>query len=131
MVDLAKLAGVLSENMMNTSEVERYIPLLITRLQQLDLARVILFGSYAYGTPTKDSDIDLMVVLNSERFPRNYKEKSALYLQVSRVIRDIRQEIPVDLIVHTKSMHKKFIELDSMFAREISQKGKVLYEGHN
>jgi hypothetical protein len=34
----------------------------------------------------------------------------------------------VDLIVHTKAMHRKFIETDSMFAREILQKGKVLYE---
>jgi predicted nucleotidyltransferase len=116
---------------MNTSEVEQYIPLLISRLQQIEIAKVILFGSYAYGTPTETSDIDLLVVLNSDHYPGSYKEKSGLYLKVSRLIRDIRQQIPVDLIVHTNSMHKKFIELDSMFSKEILQKGKVLYETDN
>jgi len=121
----------LGENTMSTSEVEQYIPLLISRLQQIEVAKVILFGSYAYGTPTEASDIDLMVVLNSDHYPGSYKEKSELYLKVSRVIRDIRQQIPIDLIVHTNSMHEKFIELDSMFSKEVLQKGKVLYEANN
>jgi hypothetical protein len=75
-----------------------------------------------------DSDIDLLVVTNSDYFPGNYQEKSDLYLTVSRVIRDIRRQVPIDLIVHTKSMHRKFIELDSMFSKEILQRGVVLYE---
>jgi predicted nucleotidyltransferase len=114
--------------LMTPNEVKQYIPLLINRLQQLDLAKVILFGSYAYGTPTDASDIDLIVVLNDNRYPETYKEKSELYLQVSRTIRDIRQQVSVDLIVHTRSMHRKFIELDSIFAQEVIQNGKVLYE---
>ena len=47
---------------------------------------------------------------------------------VSRVIRDIRRQVSIDLIVHTKSMHRKFIELGSMFSQEILQRGVVLYE---
>jgi predicted nucleotidyltransferase len=116
---------------MNINQGKQLIPLLIDRLRQLDLARVILFGSYAYGTPTETSDIDLIVVLNRNDIPSSYKENSDLYLQVSRAIRDIRQQIPVDLIVHTQSMHKKFIELDSMFAKEVLQKGQVLYEANH
>jgi uncharacterized protein len=107
---------------------DQFIPLLMNRLRQLDLSKVILFGSHAYGAPSDTSDIDLLVVLDSDEYPQTYKEKSDLYLQVSRTIRDIREKVSVDLIVHTRSMHKKFIELDSMFAREISQKGVALYE---
>ncbi len=90
--------------------------------------KIILFGSYAYGTVGPNSDIDLLVVTDSKEFPKNYKEKTDTYLTVSRVIRDIRRQVPIDLIVHTKSMHRKFIELGSMFSKEILQRGVVLYE---
>ncbi len=113
---------------MNTDKTERWIPLLISRLRMLDIAKVILFGSYAYGTPTEASDIDLMVVFNSSSYPKTYKEKSDLYLQTARAIRDIRQQVSVDIIVHTNAMHQQFIKMNSLFAREITQKGKVLYE---
>ena len=113
---------------MTISDVEAYISLIVARLQQLDLERIILFGSYADGTATEDSDVDLMVVLDREDFPGSHREKNDLYLGVSRIIRDIRQQVPVQLIVHTKATHRKFIELDSMFAKEVLQKGKVLYE---
>ncbi|MBE2224572.1 MAG: nucleotidyltransferase domain-containing protein [Anaerolineae bacterium] len=109
-------------------EIEQQIPLLVNRLQGLDVAKVILFGSFAYGKPSEVSDIDLMVVLNSDFYPTTYQEKSDLYLQVARVIRDIRQQVPVDLIVHTNAMHERFMEMNSLFAKEIRQKGKVIYE---
>lgn len=111
-----------------SEDLRRYFPLLMDRLRQLDLFKVILFGSYAAGTPVGNSDIDLLVVLNRDEYPETYREKSDLYLQVSRAIRDVRQQVPVDLIVQTKTMYEKFVEIDSLFAREIREKGQVLYE---
>jgi len=113
---------------MKTNE---YIPLLLERLRAIHPYKVILFGSCAYGKIQPDSDIDVLVVTDSDAFPQNYQERSELYLNVSSVIRDIRSQVPVDLIVHTRSMHKKFIELGSMFSQEILQKGKILYEADN
>ncbi len=107
---------------------DTYIPQIVERLKQIHPYKIILFGSYAYGDADQDSDIDLLVVTDSAAFPKNYQEKIDIYLAVARVIRDIRKQTPVDLIVHTRSMHKKFIELGSMFSREILQKGIVLYE---
>lgn len=112
----------------NMRELEQHIPHLVDRLQGIDVAKVILFGSYAYGAPSEVSDIDLLVVVNSDFYPTTYQEKSDLYLQVARAIRDIRQQVPVDLIVHTNAMHQRFIEMNSLFAQEILQKGKVIYE---
>ncbi|HIE56402.1 MAG TPA: nucleotidyltransferase domain-containing protein [Chromatiaceae bacterium] len=109
----------------------QYFPLLLNRLQQLDLFRVILFGSYASGRPAAGSDIDLLVILDRDDYPETYREKSDLYLQVAKIIRDIRQQIPIDLIVQTRAMYEKFVEMDSLFAREIQEKGKVLYEADN
>lgn len=108
-----------------------YIPVIIDRLKKIHPYKIILFGSYAYGKASADSDIDLLVVTDSDDFPRNYKEKTELYLKVSRVIRDMRTQVSIDLIVHTKSMHRKFLELGSMFSKEISQRGIVLYEADN
>ena len=102
---------------------------IIARLLPLQPEKIILFGSYAYGEPHKDSDIDLLVVTNDDFMPHSFQEKVRIRLQVSRAILDIRMHYPTDLIVHTKPMHQKFIELDSLFAREILKKGVVLYEG--
>ena len=104
------------------------IPEIITCLKPLDPLKVILFGSQARGTATEGSDLDLLVVLRSDILPRTHREKEALYLQVARLLRAIRQEMPVDLIVHTRPMHAKFIAMHSLFAEEILQKGVVLYE---
>jgi len=108
-----------------------YLPLIVEKLKSIDPEKIILFGSYAYGEPTEDSDIDIMVVTSDEKIPKNFNEKSLIYLRVSKSISDIKREFPVDLIVHTKAMHEKFIELDSLFSQELLQKGRILYERHN
>ena len=107
-------------------EIEILKQEIIKRLKPLNLDKVILFGSCAYGTPTVDSDIDLYVVTNDEYTPQNWREKSQLTRKVSRNLRDLRGEFAIDLIVHTKEMHKRFIDLNSSFAREILSKGSLL-----
>ncbi len=107
-----------------------YIEQLKASISELNPYLVLLFGSYAYGTPHEDSDIDLLVVTNDDFMPQSFKEKTEVYLKVSRQIRSINQEVAIDLIVHTIPMYKKFLELNSSFAREITEKGKILYERH-
>jgi predicted nucleotidyltransferase len=105
-----------------------YIGQLKERLSELNPYLVVLFGSYAYGTPHKDSDIDLLVVTNDEYFPKNYDERINLQLAVSNHIFELAKQVPVDLIVYSIPMYKKFIEQNSSFAQEITTKGKILYE---
>jgi predicted nucleotidyltransferase len=105
-----------------------YIPLLIEKLKQTKPEKIILFGSYAYGEPSPDSDLDILVVTTDEFIPASFREKSQIYLNVSKAISEIKMKFPVDLIVHTKFMHKRFVEINSLFAQEILTKGKVLYE---
>lgn len=101
---------------------------LVKKIKTTKPEKIILFGSYAYGNPDEHSDIDLLVVTNENRTPANFREKSQVYLKVSKSISDLKQQFPIDLIVHTKGMHQSFLKNNSMFAREINQKGKVLYE---
>ena len=111
--------------MQNIEEIKSEI---IKRLKTLNPEKIILFGSYAYGTPTKDSDIDLYVVTNDDFIPETWREKMNIKLRFSKKIRDIKEIYDIDLIVHTKKMYKKFLKLNSMFAKEIFSKGKILYE---
>lgn len=116
--------------MMNKS-ARNYIPLIVEKLKTLHPHKVILFGSYAYGQPDADSDIDLLVVLNSEQTPQNFQENLANKLLVRNILQELNRDIPIDLIVHTKPMYQKFNDMGSMFSREIAQQGKVLYEADN
>lgn len=106
--------------MINIEEVKTE---LIEQLKPLDLDKVILFGSFANGTPTEDSDIDLYIVTKDDYIPQSFKEKIQLKLKVSEALDGICKKYPTDLITHTKPMHNKFIELDSMFSRKILKEG--------
>lgn len=105
-----------------------YIQQLKEALSELDPYLVLLFGSYAYGLPNEDSDIDILVVTNDDFIPQTFGEKHKVYQPVNEKIRPIKAQIPIDLIVHTLPMYRKFLELNSSFAQEISSKGVVLYE---
>ena len=98
---------------------------ILDRLKPLQPEKVILFGSYAYGEPHEDSDIDLLVVTNDDTIPGSYREHIRNYLRVAEALRDIRKTVPIDVIVHTKAMYAKFLELGSLFSKEIVSRGVV------
>ena len=104
---------------------------IVRELKPLGIERVILFGSFAYGSPTVDSDIDLLVVTSDDFIPRSFSEKKAIILRVNNALSFIRDSYPLDIIVHTRPMYQAFLLLDSAFQREISSKGIVLYEKDN
>ncbi len=96
---------------------------IVEALKPLDPEGVFLFGSYARGNPGKDSDIDLYVITKDEFMPQSFTEKNAIYLNVARKLYDIEKEIPVDLIVHTREMNRRFIEMGGGFSRNIVDEG--------
>ncbi|MBW1888461.1 MAG: nucleotidyltransferase domain-containing protein [Deltaproteobacteria bacterium] len=112
-------------------DIEKIKKEILQRLLPLRLENIILFGSYAYGHPDQHSDIDLYIVTSDDFIPKNYEEKNSIYMQVSRRIRDIKEDIPVDIVVHTKQMHQRFLELNSSFARKIIKYGVILYEAND
>jgi predicted nucleotidyltransferase len=107
-------------------DIEKLKDEIVERLKPLDPDKIILFGSYAYGTPNEDSDIDLYVVTKDEFIPQTWKEKSNITKTVSKAVRDLRSKFAIDLIVHTKAMSRKFKDLDSSFSKELLTKGAVL-----
>lgn len=101
---------------------------IIERLKPIHPEKVILFGSYAYGEPNKDSDIDLLVVTQDDFIPQNFAEKMKVTLRVVKLLDALRKQVAMDIIVHTRPMHEKFMALRSMFSKELLKKGIVLYE---
>jgi predicted nucleotidyltransferase len=77
-------------------ETSKELTLILERLKKLNPYKVILFGSFAYGRPDRNSDVDLIVVTNEEYFPANYQEKSDLYLKVSNALTDVAGKIHID-----------------------------------
>ena len=101
--------------------VSKSLPRAVRRIaQELRPEKIILFGSYAYGTPTGDSDVDLLVVM--ERMI-SYKEQ---YLSVSRLFTP--RPFAVDILLKTPAELRIELGKRNFFVHEIVSKGKVLYE---
>lgn len=82
--------------------------------------RVILFGSYAYGKPTEDSDVDLLVVMPHEGPPSH---------QAAKIRKRIRAGFPMDLVVRSPEEVTKRLAMGDCFIQEVMDRGQPLYEG--
>jgi len=81
--------------------------------------KIILFGSYAYGIPTKDSDLDLLVIMPSDE-PMHKR-----VFQIRKLLRDFR--VPKDIIVYTPEEVEKWKDASAAFITTIMRTGKVIY----
>jgi predicted nucleotidyltransferase len=84
--------------------------------------RIILFGSYAYGIPNKDSDIDLLIIKDTQDRPIDRR------VIVRRIVSDPKRFIPFETIVLTPDEIQKRLEIGDQFVQEIIIKGEVLYK---
>lgn len=88
---------------------------------ELKPEKIILFGSYAYGNPTPDSDVDLLVIMKTTA------REIDRYVAVSNLL--YPRQFPVDILVKTpKEINAEARKRGNFFMREILSKGKVLYE---
>ncbi len=90
--------------------------------KQFQPERIILFGSYAYGTPTEDSDVDFLVVMPLPNKGRGRASDIRLHLDVA---------FPLDLVVCDPEYVTQRIAINDFFLQEITEKGKLLYAGNN
>ncbi len=110
--------------MMNSTEhVHDVIPLLVERIKEkYQPDKVILFGSYAYGEPNASSDVDLLIIKETEK--AFYKR----WAEVCRMVSDLRHRIPFSPFVLTPKEWQSRLEMRDPFIKEILAKGKLLYE---
>ena len=100
-------------------------------MQHLNVNKVILFGSYAKGTQSDESDIDLLVVTNDNFVFESFAQKMEIKLKIANALNSLREFADIDLIVHTRPMYDRFIQLNSGFKKEIISTGSVIYEADN
>ncbi|MEA3545136.1 MAG: nucleotidyltransferase domain-containing protein, partial [Thermodesulfobacteriota bacterium] len=98
---------------------------IVDRLKSLDLDKIILFGSYAYGTPKEDSDIDLFLVKDVEK--DGVRE---LRLAARRKLRGFifKNNVGVDILADSQErMRDRVVTVKDQFYKEILEKGEILY----
>ena len=102
--------------MVNRHDIEEFARKIA---EQFHPEKIILFGSYAYGTPTPDSDVDLMVIMDHDT--RNVEKAIEICCA-------FRFGHPLDLFVRRPVDIANRIAMDDWFIRDIVEKGTVLYE---
>jgi predicted nucleotidyltransferase len=100
-------------------EVNKIRELTSQIVRQFSPERIILFGSYAYGQPDNDSDVDMLVVLRFKGKP----VRKAIEIRNS-----VNAGLPLDLIVRTPEQVAERISQNDWFMREILERGRTLYE---
>lgn len=84
--------------------------------------RIILFGSYAHGTPTEDSDVDVLVVMRLARGQRDVRQAAA--------IRDrVRAPFPMDVIVRSPQQIARRLAQGDGFVADVLRHGRLMYKG--
>ncbi len=103
---------------------QQHIPHIVNELKKASPEKIILFGSYAYGTPNNDSDIDILVIKNiGESEVRNFRVD--LRMKLWDIIK--KWNIPIDIIVDSQQRIDERIESGDQFYKEIFTKGNILY----
>ena len=83
--------------------------------------KVILFGSHAYGQPDEDSDIDLLIIKETDKRPLDR------WMEVKRLLRDRSRRVSVSPLVYTGGEIEDRLAVKDFFIQEVLEKGEVLY----
>lgn len=81
--------------------------------------KIILFGSHAYGKPTRESDVDLLIVMDFDGSPIR---------QAIKISNELELVTPMDMLVRTPEQIAARLDIEDTFMREIVERGKVMYE---
>ncbi len=107
-------------------DIEKIKPEIIERLKPLKPDKIILFGSYAYGNPTEESDIDLFLIKDDLTIDkmRCYK------LELQKKLLELQKKylLGIDIFVdNTERMQERIQNVQDQFYDEILTKGIIIY----
>lgn len=91
--------------------------------RQFHPLKIVLFGSYAYGKPTEDSDVDLLVIM-----PRMRDRGERMSVRIRHAV---PRNFPLDLLVRTPADVARRLRWGDPFICELLKNGKVLYEAND
>ena len=106
---------------LSQTELESALGEVVSRLRgALSPVAIYLFGSYAYGTPRRGSDIDLLVVVEDSPLDA-YARDAIAYRALGRI------PLPIDVQVYTRAEFEERSALPTSFERTVRTKGKVIH----
>jgi predicted nucleotidyltransferase len=109
-------------SMRKNNKIKKIIKEVVDKLQaDYQPEKIILFGSYAYGQPKEDSDIDLFIIKDTD------KRWVDRFVEVRRLIYDPKRGISVSPLIYTPSEIKERLSIGDDFVEDILAKGQVLY----
>jgi uncharacterized protein len=83
--------------------------------------KIILYGSYAYGQPNEDSDIDLFIIKETD------KRRIDRFVEVSEIIYDPQRHISIQPMVYTPGELEERLALGDDFVKDILTRGEIIY----
>lgn len=81
--------------------------------------KIILFGSYAWGKPNKNSDVDFCIITKTKNTSKTKREIDGAIFP---------RPFAIDIIIYTPKQFSDRLKEDDFFVKELSTKGKILYE---
>jgi len=114
--DLHDLSRTTARQALLEQELQRFIPLLTEHLKP---ARILLFGSFAQGATSAWSDIDLVIIQETDQ---RFLER------IKTVIQLLRPQVGVDILIYTPAEFAQLVQERPFVRDEIVAKGRVLYE---
>ena len=105
--------------MIAQNEIDKLVK---TIADSLKPEKIILFGSYGYGNPNDDSDLDLLVIVKKSKLPR-YKRTREIRKKIWGMI-----DIPKDIMVYTQKEVNEWKEVEGAFITSIIKRGRILFE---
>ncbi|MDR0760376.1 MAG: nucleotidyltransferase domain-containing protein [Treponema sp.] len=109
-------------------DIDVILEKLVVSLRASDPYRIILFGSYANGSPDENNDIDLMVILDNDHISRTYEERLNKKIYIRSLLCEINRKIPLDILVYSKEELNLIKKHGNYFIDEVERTGKIIYE---
>ena len=109
--------------MKGSAEVQKRIREIAEKIwREYQPEKIILFGSYAYGEPTEDSDVDLLIIKDTD------ESADERWMRVMRMVRGIAGRMPVEPHIYSLREFEHRMKIGDMFlVREVLPKGEVLH----
>jgi predicted nucleotidyltransferase len=113
---MSRTKPIVGQRRINISEINEKVQVIVRKYRP---DKIVLFGSYAKGNPGPDSDVDLLVIIDTKRSTWDLAVEISLAL---------RHSFPMDIIVRTPEEIARRLKYGDVFIKNIMENGKVLYE---
>ena len=113
---MQEIKSIIGKRCATFDEIKKQTQLIVEKFNPV---KIVLFGTYAYGKPTPDSDVDLLIIVNANKSTWELSAEISLLLD---------HAFPLDIIVKTMQEIKDRLSVGDFFIEDIINKGKVLYE---